>query len=455
MRLPLFPIVLISCAAGLEAQTIERPQAFDSAQRVVAVTPALAGRLRLEAPVWPARGDYREARLYTVEPTGGFVLVVQQTSGVLERYPLTDDERGALRAVIDAAMSTSGRPSGESATDVVSEPAGNAFARHQTALAATIYAPLAASLADDGSAAGALYLLVTGGTFFASYAATQSTPFTRAQSALAADLGLAAGANGFLIGYAASGRTDRNVRAVAFASAVAGTIAGATLGQSLSDAEAHGAYLGIESSSAAAVVASIGFGQPGRGTATAVVAVAPIGYLLGVQYPRRAGYHVTAGDVEAVGTVGLIGTLATGAVIEHMDHPSDRQAAGFLAGGFLAGALLGDRVIAHRLDLTEAQASILNVAAGAGALIGAAVPVIAGSSDASSTLASGAVGAVLGMSVIASSFHPGGASELPGAGRFRSARPSFHGVALSVHSASAVAALIGIPGRHALVRLTF
>jgi len=205
MRFLSLTILLSVCAAAVRSQTIERPQAFDSAQRIVEVTPALAQRLHLQAPAWPAHGDYHEARLYSVEPGGGFVLVIQQSSGALERYSLTDAERITLRGAIDAGMSATGRPSAESANDIVSEPAGNAFARHQTALAATIYAPLAASLATDGSVAGALYLLVTGGTFFATYAATQSMPFTRAQSALAADLGLAAAANGFLVGYAATG----------------------------------------------------------------------------------------------------------------------------------------------------------------------------------------------------------------------------------------------------------
>src|SRR5690242_15307513 len=156
MQSRLFVVLLTTCSGLLGAQTIERPQPFDSAQRIVAVTPALAERLHLEAPVWPVRGDYREARLYSVEPGGGFVLVVQQASGVLERYSLTDAERVSLRGAIDAAMIATGRPSAEAANDIVSEPAGNAFARHQTLLAATIYAPLAASIADDGRVAGAL-----------------------------------------------------------------------------------------------------------------------------------------------------------------------------------------------------------------------------------------------------------------------------------------------------------
>ena len=455
MRLSLFLILLASCAPALGAQTIERPQPFDSAQRILAVTPALAERLRLQAPTWPASGDYREARLYAVEPGGGFVLVVQQASGALERFLLTDAERAALRSAIDAGMSATGRPSAESASDIVSEPAGNAFARHQTALAATIYAPLAASLADDGSVAGALYLLVTGGTFFASYAATQSMPFTRAQSALAADLGFAAAADGFLLGYAATGGTDKGVRAATFGSAIAGTIAGATLGQSLSDAEAHGAYLGIEFSSAAAVAVASGFGPPGRGTAAAVAAVAPIGYVLGVQYPRHVGYHVTAGDVEAVGTSGLIGTLAAGAFVSRIDAASHRQIAGFLAPGFLVGAVLGDRALARRLDLTESQAGILNVGAAAGGLIGAAIPVIAGSHDASATLGAAAVGALLGVSAITASFTSADLTRLPGTSRFRSSRSESAGLRFAVESSSLVASLIGVPGRHVLARLTF
>jgi len=453
MRLPLFLILSSTCAAVMGAQTIERPQPFDSAQRILAITPALAQRLHLDAPAWPAHGEYREARLYAIEPGGGFVLVVQQATGALERFMLTDAGRAALRAAIDAGMSATGRPSAEVANDVVSEPAGNAFARHQTALAATIYAPLAASLADDGSVAGATYLLVTGGTFFASYAATQSMPFTRAQSALAADLGLAAAANGFLVGYAATGGTDKGVRALTFGSAIAGTIAGATLGQSLSDAEAHAIYLGIESSSSVVVAAASGFGALGRGTAAAVAAAAPIGYFAGLQYPRRAAYRVTAGDVEAVGTAGLIGTLAAGALVSNVHSPTHRQLAAFLAPGFLVGALIGDRVFARPLDLTESQAGVLNVGTGAGALIGAAIPVIVGSRDSFAALSAGTIGAVLGAGIMTASFPSPDA--LHGLGHFRSSRFGATHPRFEVGTTSVAAILLGLPGRHTLAHVSF
>jgi len=455
MQFRLFVVLITTCSALVGAQTIERPQPFDSAQRIVAVTPALAERLRLQAPAWPVRGDYREARLYAVEPAGGFVLVVQQASGVLERYSLTDAERLLLRSAIDAAMIASGRPSAESANDVVSEPAGSAFARHQTLLAATIYAPLAASIADDGRVAGALYLLVTGGTFFASYGAVQSMPFTRAQAALAADLGLAAAADGLLVGYAATGQADRGVRGITFASAVVGTIAGATLGQSLSDAEAHAAYLGIEMSSAATVGGASAFGEPIRGTAAAVAALTPIGYYLGVQYPRRVGYHVTSGDVQAVGTAGLIGTLVASALVTQIDQPSHRQYAALLAPGFLAGAFLGDRVFARPVDLSESQASILNISAAAGALIGAAIPIVAGSDNGAAALSGAAIGAVLGASAMTASFNFGDAPSSRSERRLRSFGARSTGAHLELVSTSLAVALAGVPGRHVLARLTF
>ncbi len=107
-------------------------------------------------------GLYREARLYSIEPGGQFVLVVQLPSGALQRFPLSAAERGSLGLAIDAAMRAAGRPSAEAMSDFVSEPAGNAFARHQTFLAAAVYGPLAASLADDGAAAGGIYLATTG-----------------------------------------------------------------------------------------------------------------------------------------------------------------------------------------------------------------------------------------------------------------------------------------------------
>jgi len=446
-------LVATVSAAALRAQTIETPVPFDSARRVMAVTPTVAERLQLGGPSWPVRGDYRETRLYAVSPAGGFMLVILRPDGAMERLPLSTSERAALADAIDASMARAGRPSAELAANTVSEPAGNAFARHQTFLAAAAYGPLAASLADDGSVAGAAYLAVTGLTFFISYGAAQTNHFTRAQSDLAGDLGLAGGGAGYLFAYSATGNSDKGVRGIALASAVVGTVAGAGLGRTLSDAEAHAATLGIESAAAFALAASSIAGAPGRGTAAAVGAVGlGLGYPIGVRYPRRVGYSVTAGDVEATSTVGIVAGLFGAAVLGHIDNPSARQISSYVAPAYLAGIFIGDRMLARPFDLTQAQANILRVGAEDGGLIGLVVPVVAKNDNQALIFGSAGVGAALGMVAIASGFHPATESiaRVGSAGASGGSR-----VRLTLAPAGILATLGGARGTRTVASITF
>ncbi len=130
--------------------------------------------------------------------------------------------------------------------------------------------------------------------------------------------------------------------------------------------------------------------------AIAAVLAGGAGYSIGVHYPRRASYTVTAGDIEATSTAGLVGALAGGAFVAGLDRPSPAQYAGFLGGGYLAGLALGDLSIARRFDLTQAQANVMNVGAVAGALLGLAVPVLMDGEDNATPYAVAAGGAVSG-----------------------------------------------------------
>jgi hypothetical protein len=448
--------LLFTASSVLAAQSTETPIPFDSALRVVAVTPAVATRLKLGAPSWPVSGLYREARLYSIDPGGGFVLVVQLPSGALQRFPLSAAERTTLGFSIDAAMRASGRPSAEPMSEFVSEPAGNAFARHQTFLAAIVYAPLAASLADDGAAAGGIYLATTGLAFFISYGSAQNTPFTRAQSDLAGSLGLAAAAGGILAGYSLTGDADRGVRALALGSAVAGMAAGVALGERLSDAEAHAATLGIETAAVTAVTVAGVAGADPRSMAIAAVLAGGTGYSIGVHYPRRASYTVTAGDVEATSTAGLVGVLAGGAFVAGLDRPSPAQYAGFLGGGYLAGLALGDLTFARRFDLTQAQANIINVGAIAGGLLGLAVPVLGDVQNNGVPYAVAAGGAALGTAAIASTF-PTVGSKVSATGRAteRGSRGTGGGARFSITPGGLAGLAARTPGRHVLARLVF
>ena len=389
-------LVFCACAHRATAQTVESPVAFDSSQRIVAITPALAERLSLAPPVWPVTGEYRDARLYQVQPQGGYVLVAARADGAFQRYPLHDDQAAALRAAIDAAVALSGTPVGD-IVGGVSEPAGNAFARHLTLLSGVMYAPVAASLASGPTGAGALYLVVTGGTFFVSYAAAQSERITRAQSDLAANLGLAIGLAGWGAGYATTGNSDKAVRAVALGGALVGTIAGASLGRTMTDAEAHSAMAGIETVAAATWAIASGAGADGRAAAGLVSASGILGFPLGVAYPRHVRYRVTAGDVNALQTAGLVGALYGAAATS---KNARARGIGLAVGSaYVAGALVGDLAIVRPFDLTTSEANIGTIGAIAGGLIGLAVPVLAQSDDNAVLFGAPAVGATIGLSV--------------------------------------------------------
>jgi hypothetical protein len=436
----------------LAAQTTERPSPFDSTRRVLAITPNLAERLRLDPSVWPVQGSYREARLYHVE-ADGFVLVVQRLDGAMDRFALTSAQRDALTAAVESAMATTGRPSGEAGSSVVSEPAGNAFARHQTLLAAAVYAPIAASLTDDPAVGGAVYLGLTGATFFASYGAAQTSQFTRAQSDLAADLGLAAAGGGWLLGYAVTGEEGKGVRAVSLLSGFWGTVAGATLGRTLSDAEVHSATLGIETGAMTAVAGAALVNLDRRTTSVLATAFGAGGYALGVGYPRRASYTVTAGDAEAMSTMGLLGALYGGVALSLIDRPSARTGAGILAPAYLAGVIAGDQLIARNYDLTQSQANILKIAGSAGALLGLVIPVLAGG-ESIGALAGASLGATIGIAGMVSTF-PAPLDASTRVGSSRSDLPVRSASRLTLSVPSAVAAFGRRQGNHVIAQWRF
>jgi hypothetical protein len=448
-------LAIVTEASVARGQTVETQTPFDSAGRVTTVTRALAERLRLAPPAWPVEGDFRGARLLHVQPGGGFVLSVQRSDVVAERYVLTDAQRGALQAAIDGALLRNGRPSVETGADFVSEPAGNSFARRQLFQGAWLYGPLAASLADGAGAGGGLYLATTGATFFVSYALAEAEHFTRAQSDLAGNLGIAGAGAGFLAGYAATGSSDRGIRALSLAAAIAGTGVGLGLGAKLTDAEAHSAWSGIESVAGLAWAGASAGGLSGRATGAAVAIAEPVGYAIGLEYPRHAAYNVTVGDVDLVETSGLVGALYGGAVIGEMSKPTRRAYGTALGIAGLAGLAVGDAAIARRFDMTASQANIVNVGAVAGALIGLAIPAGASSSDRTLLFGSAAVGATLGMAAAIGIANPRDEGSLAHRARIGAAPEPRRGLSVSFPGVGALGLWTKAPGVYPLVAVGF
>lgn len=481
-------------AAALRAQdtpTRERPVSFDSAGRVVAVTLPLAQRLHLAAPAWPVTGDFREARLYSAGDA--FVLVVMRPDGALERFPLDAGMADALRGAVSSAFATRLSPSAEPGSDVLSEPAGFAFARNQLAVGALVYGPAMAALAGEsgnGSAAAGAYLLSAGLPFFIALGRSRGEPITRAQNHLATDGGPRLALIGSATYYALTGdRGETAYQGTILAGAIAGTVGGLKIGRGLTDGEAAAMTAGstLLTATTAGIMGVAGRfddrcrtrtyngtnwdGTPysydyeecrsrfGRADYGILAATALVGYPLGLQWVRRASYGITAGDVSATFTSGLVGVLASSAFMP--DDGEGRTAAALFTTGLVAGVVAGDRLIARRFDYTRGQGTLIGVGAIGGGLVGLAVPTLAQADNGRAYIAAASAGAIAGMVVTHGLLDPYRARmgrPLRDA-RLRPTTPgteSGRGAArIQFDPTAAALALGGTPGHHSLVRLTF
>lgn len=447
--------VLASNAARAGAQVAETPVAFDSANKVRTITPALVTRLGLTPPAWPVEGDFVEARLFALS-SGGRVLVVERGSGVLERYQLSDDQRAAIRFAIDDAMSRAGSPVTEARTDVVSQPSRGAFVRNQMALTWVLYGPLLAALTNDERAGTAMYLLATGASYFITTGISRNTTVTRAQNHLATDgafrgLGIASGVLYTMAGEDIRGNT---YAAAGLAGALGGAVAGFKFGRRLTDGEAEAATT-ISNFAALTTLGLAGtFGvarEDGRAVVGPMIATGILGYTLGPSYPRRAGYTVTRGDIQLLTLGATLGVLA--AITPIVSSQTDQQA-GFAAA--TAGGLSGIFIIEHTwvrgYDHSTSDATQVTLGSLAGGLMGGAIATL-GEPPPSGTMGLIAAGGILGAVAGHSFARPAraGAQRLglsPTRGFFRRTQLELNPAELALSAGR-------VPGRHAIVTLRF
>src|SRR5687767_3129684 len=293
-------LLLIVSGVARAQGVIESPAPFDSAGRIMTITPPLAARISLSAEVWPVTGDYEEARLYS-SSGGGYILAIHRRDGTIERHFMAPDAREALRAAVSRGMAVAGRPVSEERPELVSEPARGTFVRNQMLIAALIYGPAAATFPEEGSQRTAAYLLVTGGTFFALMAASKNVAVTRAQNHLATD-GAYRGAfmaRGLAFAFGMDEDSEDARTASVLLGGIVGSIGGFHLGRGYTDSEARAATfgsttLGGTTAGLLAVLGAFEGSRAGERAAVAgIVAAGLLGYPLGVLYPRRASYRVT------------------------------------------------------------------------------------------------------------------------------------------------------------------
>src|SRR5687767_13145484 len=198
---------LVLTPPAVRAQVRERPVPFDSAGRVLAITPPLAARLGLAPPAWPVTGDYLDARLYALDDSAGSaVLVVRRQREVLERYSLTSTQRTALSEAVDrgvAAQRAAGGP--DSLATQISEPVRGWFVTNQSILGVALFGPSAAALAGNAAGGTAAYLAVAGGTFFLAANHARRTSVSAAENHLAWHGALHGAAAAMLTSYSLGG----------------------------------------------------------------------------------------------------------------------------------------------------------------------------------------------------------------------------------------------------------
>ena len=434
-------VLLFMLGASIaRAQIVETPQAFDSAGRVMVITPSIAARVQLGPPAWRVVGDYTEARLFGL---GGdaYVLAVTRRDGSIERYSLTGADVAYIRERVSSLP-----PQFQ-----VRPPRGErgAFILSQSLLGLTVYAPaFAAAITDDDAGGVSAYLLMAGATFFAATQVARDYTITPAMLFLSTHGSLHAAAAGGALPYILGSDNDDAAAAGVFVGGIAGTAAGLVFGNGMTtgDAAATGFGSDVAGLTMIGLILAAQGGdnadELGRADAALVVAAAGVGYPLGYLYPRTVSYKVTAGDVGTLWLGGVLG-VSTAAIFLVDRSPGLTTGALAITGGFLGGIVAGDRVLAKRFDHSVGEAALLGLGGIAGSLVGLGVANLIDRTDnARLNMAVGTAAAIGGVAATHAYIAPRGDE-----GRFSSN--------IRFNPGGAALAAARVPGRYPLLSVSF
>ena len=445
--------LLLFIAPSVGAQVVETPQPFDSAGRLMAITPGIAARLQLGPPAWRIIGDFTEARLFAL---GGdaYVIAVTRRDGTVERYSITAADRAYLRE------RTSTLP-----PEFLSRPNRgdrNKFIRNQTILGLLVYAPaFAGALTDDGPGAVSAYLLMAGGTFFGASQIARDFTITPAMRSLsthgALHLAAASGTLAYILG-ADPDRNDEAINAGIFVGGLAGTAAGLYFGNRMTSGQAVASGFGADVAALTMLgllVATHGGEEPDdltKADAALVIAAGAAGYPLGYLYPRSVSYQVTGGDVGTLWLSGLLGVSTAGILLADGEVNATPGALA-LTTGFLGGIVAGDRLFVRRFDHSAGDAWLMALGGAAGGLMGLGIAYILDEGESGalgmSMFTAGAMGGVaLTHRYIGPNADAGrGGVQRDGAGDFASR--------IRFNAAGAALGVAGVRGSHPLLSIAF
>jgi hypothetical protein len=182
-----------------------------------------------------------------------------------------------------------------------------------------------------------------------------------------------------------------------------------------------------------------------RSASGILVGAAALGFPLGALYARTAPYNVTPGDVDVMTATGSIGFLAGSIFTGGSGREAAKATA--LATGTVLGLIVGDRRFVRKFDHSRAEASLVAVGTGAGALMAAGLGALFDREGRNPGLTSGlaAAGGIVGLSIAEQYAQPG-----MDAGHM-SSRLSH----LEVNPAALGLAAARVPGLYPVVKVSF
>jgi hypothetical protein len=287
-------------------------------------------------------------------------------------------------------------------------------------------------------------------------AGSRNIAVTRAQNHLATD-GAYRGAfiaRGVAFAFDLDEDDEDAWAASALLGGIVGSIAGFQLGRGYTDSEARAATFGSTTlgGTTAGLLGAFGAFEGTQSTKRAavggIVAAGLLGYPLGVRYPRRAAYRVTAGDVMTLLPAGLVGAALAATPISNSD---ERAVTALVTAGYLTGVLVGDRLLVRQYDFTESEARLTQLGTLAGGLMGLGVSLM-GDVDETAALALVAVGGFAGLALTVAIADPQRARARTGM-RFEPKRR--RDARIELEPMSVANALARMPGRHSLLRVRF
>lgn len=329
----------------------------------------------------------------------------------------------------------------------------NAFVRNQTLLGLTVYGPsFGVMVGNDGLTSAAGYLVMAGGSFFASAEYARRREITEGKLVLSTAMAWRTAASGLWLAYELDGE-GKSRAAATLLGGLGGTVAGVIVGGGLSGGEATAMVFGHDLAYASAVAVSFAI-QPDLAESqvlddrhvVAWTTAGLLGYYGGHRYARRSPYNITVGDVRTMWLGAAIGALGASTFLANSD-PSDQTTALTLLGGALVGTFAADRFLVRRYDHSRGEGGFVALGALAGGVMGVGVGVlVAGEAqrDGALTFALATIGALGGVALSERFLQTS-----PDAGRSSALGR------LTFDPMGAVAAAARTPGRHTLLRFTF